>query len=400
MNTFLGVSQATSVDSLFSSTANSLAQYDYLANTALAKGIDLYQAADYNGAYKEFRRVIGLSPFSDNAANAYTYMAMSQQKLGKTDEAVKTYKEAIRVYPTRDSFLLSLGDIYYKNGQLADAETQYKKAVQLDPHSVNNRYSLGQIYFTEGRLDEAQSQFTAVTKLAPASATGYFGLGQTFRKAGKYDDALTALEKATTLDKKFADAHLELGSTYADMQNFTDAKEQVDILTSLKSPLSSDLKNYISQVSNPKLSAVFSSTGFEIAGPGTLVSHLDLALSSVKSSKDFTVSFIFSKEMDKSSVQNIANWQIGRETGTSIADKYNFGMPIASTEVNVLSIPTRVVYDEDRQMATMTFRISQNASGNGTIDPSHIAFKFKGLDAYGKAMDPKADEYSGFSKIV
>ena len=50
--------------------------------------------------------------------------------------------------------------------------------------------------------------------------------------------------------------------------------------------------------------------------------------------------------------------------------------------------------------ATVQFRISQNAEANATIDPAHIVFKFYGMDAYGKAMDQSADEYSGFSKIA
>ena len=39
-------------------------------------------------------------------------------------------------------------------------------------------------------------------------------------------------------------------------------------------------------------------------------------------------------------------------------------------------------------------------TADGTIDPSHIAFKFKGEDKFGNAMDPKADEFTGFSRVV
>ena len=39
-------------------------------------------------------------------------------------------------------------------------------------------------------------------------------------------------------------------------------------------------------------------------------------------------------------------------------------------------------------------------SGNGTIDLSHLVFKFKGTDEYGNVMDTAADEYNRISKIV
>jgi hypothetical protein len=68
--------------------------------------------------------------------------------------------------------------------------------------------------------------------------------------------------------------------------------------------------------------------------------------------------------------------------------------------VTLSPIPVSVAYDQDLQTADVTFRVTQNASGNGTVDPSHIVFRFHGLDAYGNAMDPTADEYSGISIIV
>jgi len=66
----------------------------------------------------------------------------------------------------------------------------------------------------------------------------------------------------------------------------------------------------------------------------------------------------------------------------------------------ILPIPVHVSYDTAKNMATVQFRISQNAAADATIDPDHIVFKFYGMDAYGKSMDTSADEYSGFSKIA
>jgi hypothetical protein len=46
------------------------------------------------------------------------------------------------------------------------------------------------------------------------------------------------------------------------------------------------------------------------------------------------------------------------------------------------------------------FKVSQNSSANGTIDPSHINFSFSGKDVVGLSMDKSADMYSGFSKFA
>jgi hypothetical protein len=58
------------------------------------------------------------------------------------------------------------------------------------------------------------------------------------------------------------------------------------------------------------------------------------------------------------------------------------------------------MYNENTKKATVQFQISQNDTGNATLDPKHIVFKFSGVDAYAKPMDTSADAYSGFSGIV
>jgi hypothetical protein len=75
-------------------------------------------------------------------------------------------------------------------------------------------------------------------------------------------------------------------------------------------------------------------------------------------------------------------------------------MPAPATDVAVPTLPVGVVYDPDTLSAHVTFKITQNSEGNGTIDPSHIRFRYYGVDAFGKAMDLTADEYSGISEIV
>jgi hypothetical protein len=63
-------------------------------------------------------------------------------------------------------------------------------------------------------------------------------------------------------------------------------------------------------------------------------------------------------------------------------------------------MPDRVTFDSTKQEATVVFSIFQNDTGTGTIDTSHLTFKFQGKDANGKTMDSKADQYNGFAGVV
>jgi Flp pilus assembly protein TadD len=389
------------IDGLFSAIPASQAQYDSLSNSALSRGIDRYTSADYDAAVTEFKRTIGLSSFSENAAKAYDYMAKAYLQEGNTDEAIKTYREAIRSYPARAAFHTSLGDIYYNRGELSEAEAEYKAAIKLDPESTDSRYGLGQVYLNSERADEAEAQFKKVVLLSPGSSIGYYGLGQTYRTMGNYDEALTQLDRAVSLDSTFYAGYLEKGYTYADRGDADNAGRVASTLSDKGSSSAGTLRDYIYENAAPKVFLVYSDNGFKASlGPGTAVADLDSSLSTPGASRAFTMTFSFTKDMDPVSIQNPFNWGISRATATNAGGAYNWGMPAPATDVAVPTLPVSVVYDPDTLSAHVTFKITQNSEGNGTIDPSHIRFRYYGVDAFGKAMDLTADEYSGISEIV
>ncbi|MBI5639123.1 MAG: tetratricopeptide repeat protein [Nitrospirae bacterium] len=393
--------QSAGADALFSATNNQQAQFDNLSNNALSRGINAFMQGDYQKAVTEFRRSIGLSPYSENALKTFQFMADAYLNMGRPDEAISAYNQAARLYPSSDTPLLNLGNIYFQEGRYREAEDAYKKAVGLNPSAPINVYSLGQVYSATGRYAEAETQFRKVQQISPRDPSSFYALGQTYRRMGRYDDAISQLESAIGINKNFADVHVELGLNYLDMKNYDKAWEQVDILSDMDTALSAELQNQILKASPPKLLTAYNLSGFNmLAGPGTQVSEFDPSLASAESSKTFTMNFIFSKDMDTISVQNISNWGISRENGTNSGGPYNWGIQLPSSEVTIPSIPLSVIYHPDTLTADVMFRITQNAAADGTIDPSHILFRFYGKDAYGNAMDTSADEYSGLSKIV
>jgi Flp pilus assembly protein TadD len=397
----LGVSTDT-IDFLFSSTAvHSQANLDALAGNLLGQGIDFFQKGNYDRAISVFRRSAALSPFTDNTAKAYDYMAKAYLKQEKTAEAIQIYKDAIRIYPGRDEFQLALGDIYLKEGLKEEALKAFEAAVRLNPSSADNRYSLGQSYITAGRLDAAREQFVQVVRLTPTSAAGFYGLGQTARLAGNYQEAVLQLDRAVRVNRNFEKAYVELGYTYADMGDFPKASEQVAMLSARGSAQAGALELYISGAAQPRILLARSPDGFDTAkGRATPVSTLSSSLASSGGSKLFSMNFAFSKDMDQASVLDRDNWRIARASIRENGGVYNGGFTPPHTEAAILSNPVSVAYNDETNTATVRFRISQNAASNATIDPAHIVFKFYGMDTYGKAMDTSADEFSGFSNVA
>ncbi len=393
---------ADTINYLFASTfANTQGNLDSLAGTILGQGIDYFQDGKYDLAVQAFKRSAALSPYSDNSAKAYDYIGKAFIKLDKTDEAIKIYKEAIRIYPMDDSLHLALGDIYLQEDRLEEAAGAYEAAVRINPNNAESQYSLGQCYLKAGEPDRAGKRFAQVVRISPANASGYYGLGQAARASGDLNEAVSLLNKAIRVNKNFELAYLELGYACADMGDFSRAEDQLAILKRNDSGYQTDLENYIAQVTQPRITAAISFDGFNTTlGRNTQVSRLSSSLTDANTSRLFSMTVTFSKDMDPASVVSARNWTISRATIRNNGGVYNYGLRPSPAEASISFNPAYVLFDDKTSIATVYFRISQNQNADATMDPNHIVFKFSGVDAYGKAMDPSADEYSGFSRIA
>ncbi len=386
----------TSID-LFAVVNQSSAQLETLSNGALQSGIDRYMNEDYKGAVAEFKRAIGLAPNSSYSVDAANYMAQAHLQLGDTQNAVQAYKTGIRLNPYRDDTHIQLANLYFGQGRHDEAIEEYKEAVRLNPNA-GNYFSLGQGYLGAGQNGAAETQFRKVINLQPQDPAGYYGLGQAYSKQERYEDALSQFQMAILKDSKFFNAHAEMGYTYADMGMMDEAQTQVDFLENANPSLAATVSRYMYKVDPPKISYAQAESTFLLTLSGsTSLAALDSYLANADASKTFTMIFQFDKQMDRESVENKLNWQISRSTQSGPGQTYNFGMPVPETEITVYPIPDNVYWDESKMAATVSFTIQQNSTADGTIDPSHIEFKFSGMDMYGNSMDTDFDQFMGFS---
>ena len=395
----MDISSDASMGALFVDSTQQQAKLEYVASNALKNGIDLYQKKDYRGAARAFKGALSLAPNASFSKDSAKYLAMAHLNLGETDKAVDAYKTSIRFNPDLSEPHVDLAKLYFSEKQYQKAEVEYANAVRIDPSSANH-YSLGQAYLFQERYAEAEAEFHEVRRLEPKSPYSAYGLGLAYSKQGNYEKAIDLFKEATERDRDFHDAYVEMGFAYADSGRMEDAEEVFNFLEDKAPELADTLSRYMYKVDPPKMvSAASSSTFFSWMPRMTKVSDLDSYLRNADAAKAFTMVFQFDKEMDRASVEDRFNWKISRATGAGPGEAYNFGLPVASTEISITSFPDNVYWDEDTLTASLQFTIRQNESADGTIDPAHIEFKFTGKDKNGLSMDPDKDQYTGFSKV-
>ena len=369
-----------------------------LSNQFLQTGIDHYQNKNYTEAAKSFKASISLSPNSSYNADTAKYLVQTYLNLEETDKAIDTYKASIERNPDRDDLRTALGQLYYAEDRFEESVAQYRGALQVNP-STTNRYSLGEALLKVENYSEAEYQFREVNRLEPKSYAGDYGLGKMYAQTGNYGKAIEHFENALYLDPAFYDALAEIGYTYADMGEIEEARAVQEVLDDTDEDMALTLKYYIDEKEPPKIAFTFATSTFPSnMSKGYPVSAMDSYLENAGAELSMTMKFVFTKEMDPASIEDRFNWSISRASSSNIAKTYNFGDTIPSTEISLDPYPDYVIYDKDSFTATVGFRIRQNETADGTIDPSHIVFKFDGQDTFGVSMDPDGDEYSGFSK--
>jgi tetratricopeptide (TPR) repeat protein len=110
----------------------------------------------------------------------------------------------------RGDILVNSGNALRALGRVDDAVQRYEEALRLDPNLPAARFNLGGAYLQTNRFAEAADQFEQVLAIDPGNAAAHTGLGSALLLRGQTEAALGHYEAALRLDPS-AKAHQDLG---------------------------------------------------------------------------------------------------------------------------------------------------------------------------------------------
>ena len=104
-----------------------------------------------------------------------------------------------------------LGIVYDQTGRTADAEKEYREAIRLKPNAVSPRANLGILLARSTRRREAVAVMQSVLKLDPRHPQTLINIGLVHSALGEYGAALGFLEKAIVLQPDNPDIMMNFG---------------------------------------------------------------------------------------------------------------------------------------------------------------------------------------------
>jgi cytochrome c-type biogenesis protein CcmH/NrfG len=159
---------------------------------------------------------------------AHYWRGAMDEALGRTDDAVAAYREAVRLQPRLIEAQTKLAGVLIRAGRLREARDRLQTVVDLDPvHQPRAWFNLGLIRTQTGDVGGARDAFERAATLDPDLVPAHIQLGTLYLQAELFEEAIPHFRNAVAADStnpsavgSLGMAHLQLGHTNRARQLF------------------------------------------------------------------------------------------------------------------------------------------------------------------------------------
>ncbi|MCU1308919.1 MAG: Tetratricopeptide 2 repeat protein, partial [Candidatus Angelobacter sp.] len=116
----------------------------------------IYYDWDWDAADTSLTKAAALEPGS---AEVFLIRSLLSRVMGKLDQAIKIYGQAVPLDPLRTTTYLNLGDLLYVANRHDEAQAALRKALDLNPQSAYAHLNLGKILIAQGKPQQALAEF-------------------------------------------------------------------------------------------------------------------------------------------------------------------------------------------------------------------------------------------------
>ena len=174
----------------------------YVNEKRFITGIRHFEAQEHQKAVQALTSYIKLNP---DSLEAYHYLGLSYQDLGRSQKAVGIFRELIAVDPKRAEAHNNLGNALFKTKKYDEAIESYSEALVLSPSDPVIMNNLAWVLAKRNRsLDIARKLVDRALTLRPKDPEYWDTLTEVLLAQGLREEALTKIDKAIELGGRAA----------------------------------------------------------------------------------------------------------------------------------------------------------------------------------------------------
>jgi tetratricopeptide (TPR) repeat protein len=140
----------------------------------------------------------------------YNILGVALRDRGRIEEAITSYREALKIHPQFEEALVNLSRALSEQGRADEALTHVAAAAQIKPNDVEAQYNLGTELADRGRFAEAVEALQIAVRLKPDYAKAHANLGSALANLGRLDEAIAQFNEALRIDPGLADVRKNL----------------------------------------------------------------------------------------------------------------------------------------------------------------------------------------------
>ena len=169
----------------------------------------LLDLGKYEEAVRHFREALWIKP---DHASAHNNLGSALEKQEKYDEAIRHYSLALKLNPNDSKIHYNLGIVFARQGRTDAAIDHYSEALWITPDFADAHINLGNIFMRQGRLGPAIDHYSRALMLNPDDPETHYSLGTALLARRRVNEAMEHFSEAVRIKPDFADAHYSLGN--------------------------------------------------------------------------------------------------------------------------------------------------------------------------------------------
>jgi len=170
---------ALPADAIDSIVGVRMRSYNLSAGTVFMSDAELRSACsqddDWFDKATACRVLVSKTGGASERASILTEEGLGEIYSGHTELASKTFREAIRDYPSSPEAQFGMGELLRAQGNPLDAMAQFKKAIDLDQTYAEPHAGIGYVLMEKGTLHGAEIEFNAALEINPTSKLALAG---------------------------------------------------------------------------------------------------------------------------------------------------------------------------------------------------------------------------------
>jgi tetratricopeptide (TPR) repeat protein len=162
-------------------------------------------------------------------ASVRYYLGAAYALSGRYEDAVREFKESLRIQPGNPTAHLALGLTYSIEGRSQEALYEFESiGGAIGSELASSSAEAGRILIDQGEMGRAEQQLRKALQADPNSYMAHVAMGYLYSKQENPAEAVREYREAIRLNPRGAAAHLFLAVHYANQKDFGEAARELE----------------------------------------------------------------------------------------------------------------------------------------------------------------------------